>query len=173
MSRFKDIDLKNILFLFTRKYWTVNSTGLLSYLYTFLYCCIYPLKSFIESFLAQRYHLYNLAGVPFTFLSATEFLNFYYDPIDYRIRFEYLNVINYVLLGAEVDDATNTPVFIGAEADDAYLYLPTERDGLIAANNLVVYVPASLQANVVLYQQFLADLNAICLDGIAYTVLTI
>lgn len=170
MYKFKFIDLKNVLLLFNRQYWTINASGNLSILYSFLYACIYPLQTHIQSFLVSRLHSYNLAGVKFNYGEATAFLNYWYDNVNNSIYFNVLNFSNTLFISAE--SKPTEYVYIFNQASGNYVYINTKTQEFFDSDILICNIPLSLYNDPINYPNFIADLNTIILSGITYTIKT-
>lgn len=163
---FRETDIRKLTMLYLRQYWSVTKSLTLSVAYRLVYCSLTPLHTPLADLFAFRLKQKLLALVPWTYGSALKYLRDYYSE---QIDFEYLGANETVWLAPDVN---SNEVWLTYSIENPVFITPTS-ESIGGINVLVVWVPRSLLDDPALYDQFIADLNTLILQGITYTIKTI
>lgn len=164
----RTINIFRLLFDILRPQYALNYNGTpkLNLLYRFLFGCLSPLFPKIKEYEAWCDKYYALAGNDGSCISIEAYLNEYYGqyghisvttaPVFDTVMYPYNADMNLGLTMYPYNSSMTGAV-------DMYNYGST-------ANSPVVKIPAGLSTSGVTYEDFIADLNALVVYGIQYSV---
>jgi hypothetical protein len=163
-----ELDVKKILTLYLRQYWSVtrqtdtSPTQYLNYTWKFLFCCLFPLQPTLDAFNLEITKIITLSNLQWVKTSMEEFLNDYYDPTLRRIYFGNLFSFQDSYLGSE-DDDTLPYFYLGSEEDNTapYNYLSSEQQNDDSSDALVLYIPNDIFTNQIQMTSLIKDVNLI------------
>lgn len=161
-----ELSVRKILLLYLRQHFSVtsfqNEEQRLSYMYKFLFCCLYPLQPTLNAFNNEIEKIIQLSLLRWSRSVMEAFLNYHYDTNLKRMFFGYYNEYESTYLGTE-EDNTAPFLYLGTEEDNTepFAYIGSEDDTPLQQSFLYLSIPASLYSNEIILNKIKADVYSV------------